>query len=131
MGMVDIPWSAALEVQLVSLGNGLASLRIPWRADLSDQNGAVAIGAVVSLVDHACGAAVMSRLSRRHVISTLNLKLDYVRRPESGCQITAWSHCYSLSENRAFVRSEVWDRDPSDIVAAAQGVFSINRLAVE
>ena len=61
MGMVDIPWSAALEVQLVSLGNGLASLRIPWRADLSDQNGAVAIGAVVSLVDHACGAAVMSR----------------------------------------------------------------------
>ncbi|VVT31444.1 conserved hypothetical protein [Sphingomonas aurantiaca] len=131
VGMVAIPWSAALDVQLVSSGDGVASLRMPWRPDLSDQAGAVATGAVVSLVDHACGAAVMSRLSRPLLISTLNLKVDHVRRPEPGCQVTVWSHCYSLSESRAFVCAEVWDRDPSDIIAAAQGVFSINRPIAE
>lgn len=41
------------------------------------------------------------------------------------------AHCYSLAESRAFVCAEVWDRDASDIVAAAQGVFSINRPIAE
>lgn len=130
-GMVTIPWSAALDVHLLSSGDGVASMCIPWRADLSDRTGAVATGAVVSLVDQACGAAVISRLPRPLLISTINLKVDHVRRPEPGCQVTAWSHCYSLSENMAFVCAEVWDLDPSDIVAAAQGVFSINRPIVE
>ncbi len=127
MGLMSIPWSAALDVQFLSSGDGIAAMRMPWRADLSDQHGAVATGALVSLVDHACGAAVMSRLSGQLVISTLNLKVDQVRRPEPECEVTVWSHCHSLSKSKAFVRAEVWDRDPSDIVVAAQGVFSINR----
>jgi uncharacterized protein (TIGR00369 family) len=129
--MVSIPWSAALDVQFLSSGDGVVSMRMPWRADLSDQDGATATGALVSLVDHACGAAVMSRLSGRLVISTLNLKVDHVRRPEPGCHVTVWSHCHSLTKSKAFVRAEVWDRNPSDIVAAAQGVFSINRPVTE
>lgn len=127
MRRMSIPWSAALDVQFLSSGDGIAAMRMPWRADLSDQHGAVATGALVSLVDHACGAAVMSRLSGHLLISTLNLKVDQVRRPEPECEVTVWSNCHSLSKDKAFVRAEVWDRDPSDIVVAAQGVFSINR----
>jgi hypothetical protein len=32
-----------------------------------------------------------------------------------------------VSEIMTFVRAEVWDTDPAEVFAAAQGVFSINR----
>lgn len=126
-GMIAIPWSLALGIELLSSGDGLAALRMPWRADLSDQDGGIAAGAVVSLVDHGFGAAVMSRLGRALLISTLNLKIDHIRPSSAGCPVTVWAHCYRLIEGRAFVRAEVWDREAEDVFAAAQAVFSINR----
>mgnify|MGYP005993248115 CR=1 FL=1 len=126
-GMIDIPWSAALGIQLLSSGDGLAAMRLPWRADLSDRDGGISAGAVAGLIDHGCGAAIFSMLKRSLLISTLNLKIDHVRPAAAECQVTVWAHCYRLIEERAFVRAEVWDRDTQDIFAAAQAVFSINR----
>lgn len=125
--MIAIPWSAALGIELVSSGDGLAALRMAWRADVSDRDDGVAAGALASLIDHGCGAAVMARLGRPLLISTLNLKIDQVRPAEARCAVTVWAHCYRMIEGRAFVRAEVWDRDPADLFAAAQSVFSINR----
>jgi uncharacterized protein (TIGR00369 family) len=125
--MIAIPWSAALGIELLSSGDGLAALRMGWCADLSDSDGGAAAGAVASLIDHGCGAAVMSRLGRPLLISTLNLKIDHVRPAAIECPVTVWAHCYRLVEGRAFVRAEVWDRDAEEVFAAAQGVFSINR----
>lgn len=126
-GMIVIPWSAALGIEMLSSGDGLAALRMAWRADLSDRDGGVAAGALASLIDHGCGAAVMSRLGQPLLISTLNLKIDHVRPAEAHCPVTVWAHCYRLIEGKAFVRAEVWDRDSAEVFAAAQGVFSINR----
>lgn len=125
--MVAIPWSAALEIEFLSSGDGLAALRMPWRKDLSDQDGGAASGAVASLIDHGCGAAVMSKLARPVLISTLNLKIDHIRPSASKCPVTVWAHCYRLTSDRAFVRAEVWEQDAADVFASAQGVFSINR----
>ncbi|HUD91121.1 MULTISPECIES: PaaI family thioesterase [Sphingomonadales] len=123
---IIIPWSAELGFRLLSVGDGLCSLRLPWRPDLSGSNGGIASGAIASLIDHACGAAVMSRLERVS-ISTLNLKIDHIRLPTARSPVTAWAHCYRVSEIMTFVRAEVWDTDPAEVFAAAQGVFSINR----
>ncbi len=125
---IIIPWSAELGFRLISVGDGRCSLRLPWRADLNGFGGGVATGAIASLIDQACGVAVMSRLQRIS-ISTLNLKIDHIRLPVAGCQVTAWAHCYCVSEIMTFVRAEVWDSDPVDVFATAQGVFAINRLA--
>ena len=123
----DIPWGNRLGLELVSIGDGLSSLRVDWHAELADEEEALATGVLTSLIDQACGVAVMSRLGRRLAISTLNLKLDHVRSAEARCPATAWAHCYDATEHRAFVRAEVWDTDPSHLIATAQGVFSINR----
>lgn len=73
---IIIPWSAELGFRLLSVGDGLCSLRLPWRPDLSGSNGGIASGAIASLIDHACGAAVMSRLERVS-ISTLCAMLGF------------------------------------------------------
>ncbi len=85
---------------------------------------------LTSLIDQACGVAVMSRLSRRLAISTLNLKVDHIRPVTTRCAATAWAHCYDATDHLAFVRTEVWDTDPAHLTATAQGVFSINRVAL-
>ena len=126
-GGIAIPWSAALEIKLLTCGEGLASLRMPWREDLAHDGDDAAPGAVASLVDHACGVAVMSQLSRSVLISTINLKIDHIRPGGQRCCVTAWAHCYWFNQQRAFVRAEVWDHDPNDFFAVAQAVFSINR----
>lgn len=123
----NIPWGNRLGLELVSIGDGLSSLRVGWRRELADENGELETGVLTSLIDQACGVAVMSRLGRRVAISTLNLKVDHVRSAEARCSATAWAHCYDANEHRAFVRTEVWDKDPSHLIATAQGVFSINR----
>lgn len=123
-----IPWSVELGFQLISVGDGLCSLRLPWREKLTNLGGGVATGAIASLIDHACGLAIISRLQRTS-ISTLNLKIDHIRLPVAGSQLTAWAHCYCVSETMAFVRAEVWDRDPIDVLSAAQGVFALNEMA--
>lgn len=124
--MPAIPWSKELGLETLSLGDGLCSMRLSCRPDLTDGGGAIAAGVVASLIDHACGGAIMSR-SQGLSISTLNLKIDHVRAPIATCAVTAWAHCYKLSETMAFVRAEAWDREPADIFAAAQGVFAMNR----
>lgn len=124
---VVVPWSDALQVELLSISDGMASARVPYGADRSNAAGGIATGVVATLVDHACGAAVLTKLSRRVSISTLNLKIDHLRSPHPDCQITASARCCGLSGNIALVRADVWDRNPDDVFAAAQAVFSLNR----
>ena len=65
----DIPWGNRLGLELVSIGDGLSSLRVDWHAELADEEEALATGVLTSLIDQACGVAVMSRLGRRLAIS--------------------------------------------------------------
>ena len=57
-----IPWSNWLAIELISAGDGLSSMRIAWRQDLADDDEVLASGVLTSLIDQACGVAVMSRL---------------------------------------------------------------------
>ena len=123
----NVPWRNRLGLERVSVGGGLSALRLGWRQELADEEETLATGVLTSLIDQACGVAVMSRLGRRLAISTLNLKVDHLRSAEARCSATAWAHCYDAIEHRAFVRTEVWDTDPSRLIATSQGVFSINR----
>lgn len=121
---IIIPWSAELDLVTISADDGLCSMRLPSRAALADHADGIAPGAVASLIDHVCGAAIMSR-QMPISISTLNLKIDHIRPATPGSDVTAWGHCYRMTDAFAFVRVEVWDQDPSDVFATAQAVFSV------
>lgn len=129
LARAGIPWSTAIGLELLSMGDGVGRVAMPWRDDLAAfaGSGSVATGAIAALIDHCCGMAVLSILDRPAGISTLNLKIDHLGPSDARHAITAEARCYHRTTMTAFVRAEAWDRDSTSPIAAAQAAFAINR----
>ena len=128
------PQAVAIGIRFVSVEPGLASLAVPYDPKLAGDaaTGVIAGGVVTTLLDHCCGLAVSSKLLQgggMAPISTLDLRIDYMRAAEPGREIVAKAHCYKLGHTIAFVRATAFDRDEDDPVATAQAAFSINAPA--
>ena len=119
------PQAQALGFRFVSVSPGRGVIELPWREDLvGDPDTAVIAGGVVtSLLDHACGMAILSTPAGRRGTATLDLRIDYMRPAAPRAAITASAHCYKLTRSIAFLRAEAWDHDPADLIAIAQGAF--------
>lgn len=122
------PWSAALNLDFLTVNADGAIMRLPWRADLSsfDDTEILASGAIATLIDQACGMAVMARFERPVMVSTLNLKIDHVRPAGRRASVTVDARCYHMTRNVAFVRADVRDLDEPlvGLIATAQGSFT-------
>ncbi|MGH7024628.1 MAG: PaaI family thioesterase [Caulobacteraceae bacterium] len=126
----DTPQAAALGFRLVSVEPGLAAMAVPYGKKLvgDPDSGVIAGGVVTTLLDHVCGLAVSSKLLEAGAIgaiATLDLRIDYMRGAEPGCDITAKAHCYKLTHAIAFVRAVAFDLHEDDPVATAQAAFSL------
>jgi uncharacterized protein (TIGR00369 family) len=109
----------------VSLKNGVALLKAPYRADLvgDPDRGVIAGGVMTTLLDHACGNAVYSALDKPTIIATIDLRIDYMRAAEPGLDVYCQAHCYKVTRSVAFVRASAYDRSLEDPVATAQAAF--------
>jgi uncharacterized protein (TIGR00369 family) len=125
--MRECPQAAALGMETVSWEGAVANLRVPYRPELvgDPDTGVIAGGVVTTLLDHACGQAVMAAMGAPAPIATLDLRIDYMRAAEPGLDIHARAHCYKLTHSIAFVRATAYDRDVNDPVAAAQAAFML------
>jgi uncharacterized protein (TIGR00369 family) len=122
------PHAAALGIQTVGFDGGTAILKTAYKPELigDPDTGVIAGGVVTTLLDHACGQAVMAALGEPTMIATLDLRIDYMRAAEPGLDIFCRAHCYKVARSVAFVRATAYDRDPDDPVAAAQAAFMLN-----
>jgi uncharacterized protein (TIGR00369 family) len=122
------PQARALGVEATQFDSDIAILKVPYRPELvgDPDTGVIAGGVVTTLLDHACGQAVMAALATPTVIATLDLRIDYMRPAEPGLDIMCRAHCYKLTRSVAFVRATAYDRDPEDPVATAQAAFMLN-----
>jgi uncharacterized protein (TIGR00369 family) len=127
----DAPHSRALGLTILSCDGTTATLVAPYRAELigDPDTGVIAGGVVTTLLDHACGQAVMAALGRAASVATLDLRIDYMRGAEPGLDIRAIADCYKLTRRIAFVRATAYDRDPGDPVATAQAAFMLGGRA--
>ena len=103
----SIPHNKALGLRVVDVGAGQASVRLPYDAKLvgNPETGVLHGGAITTLIDVACGAAVMLKLTRFVRIATLDLRIDYLRPAHAGQDVVAHAECYKLTRNVAFVRA--------------------------
>lgn len=124
-----VPQLSALSIRVEELGGGKAVMRLPWSADLviSRESGIIAGGAVFTLLDSVFGTAVFTALDHLMPVSTLDLRIDYLKPAASGADIVASAHCYRVTRHVAFVRGLAWDRDEADPIAHASATFAINR----
>lgn len=121
-----IPLAQALGMRLERIGKGEAELAMDWNERfVGDPSTGVVHGGVVStLLDTACGAAVLSQMDGRGTTATLDLRIDYMRGAAPGQGLRAHAICYHTTRSVVFVRATAHDDDPHRPVATAAGAFT-------
>jgi uncharacterized protein (TIGR00369 family) len=124
-----MPQSKAIGARYIEITKASASAILPWQEHLLGdvENGIMASGAVVTLIDQTCGTACIAALNKPMTLATLDLRIDYMRAGRKGHDIRARAECYRVTHNIAFVRAFAYDSDnDEDIISAAQACFMIN-----
>ncbi|MEM1005555.1 MAG: PaaI family thioesterase [Pseudomonadota bacterium] len=122
-----IPHARAMGLKLSRIGEGEAVITMPYNEDLigDPRTGVIHGGAVSTILDTCCGAAVMSHPSSPGGTATIDLRIDYMRAATPGQSITAYARCYHITRNVAFVRATATDDDGDRPVATASGSFTV------
>ncbi len=125
--MQAIPHSRALSMRLDHLGRAVAEASMPWDERLigDPRTGVVHGGAVSSLLDTCCGAAIMSHPAGPLGTATIDLRIDYMRAATPGQRLRARAECYHVTRSVAFVRATAFDDDRDNPVASAAGTFTL------
>lgn len=112
-------------MRITRIDAGGAEVTLPFRDDwIGDiERGLIHPGIVTTLVDSACGAAVLARIERLDPIATLDLRMDYLRAGVAGADIHCRAECYRLTPSIAFARASVWQHARDGPIAISQSVF--------
>lgn len=119
------PHVAECGMRISNLNAESAEVTLPFREDwLGDaERGLIHPGIVTTLVDSACGAAVLAHIGHLEPIATLDLRMDYLRAGLRDRDVHCRAECYRLTASIAFARASVWQRDPAEPIAISQSVF--------
>ena len=106
-------------------GDDWTELVLPWREELVGvpENGILASGAIVSLIDTASAAAVWATLGKFIPMVTIDLRIDYLRPAFRGESVRARCECTKLTRRVAFTRGTAFVGDRP--IAYSSGTFMI------
>lgn len=125
----SIPFSKALGMELLEIGDGWAKITMPYSESIIGEpsTGVIHGGAVSALMDTCGGAAVMAHPEGAVSTATLDLRIDYMRAARPGQRVTAEAECYHVTRAVAFVRATARDEEEGTPVATATGAFTFQR----
>lgn len=126
-----IPFNAWLGMRLDLLESGRCVLRIPPRPELTGNPSLPALhgGVLSALADTAGGLVVFSALSPGHSVSTVDLRVDYLRPGRVGEDLVAEATLVRLGNRVAVANCDLWQGDSTQVVAQARGVYNIHRAS--
>jgi uncharacterized protein (TIGR00369 family) len=108
-------------------GEDWVELALPWREELVaiPEEGIMATGAIVSLLDTSSGMSVWRRLDKFVHAVTLDLRIDYLRPAVRGEDVIARCECYKLTRHIGFVRGVAHGGDPARPIAHSTATFKL------
>ena len=123
---MNLPFSKFLGLTLDRLGNGEATMTMPYQKKLigDPKSGVIHGGVVTTLLDSCCGAAVMTAGDPKFPTATIDLRIDYMRPAEPLRLIKADAKCYRVTTSVVFVRATAQDGTKETPVATATGAFT-------
>jgi len=139
----QIPFNAFVGLRVLELGRGHATLLLPFRPELVGDPFRPALhgGTISMLADTAGGAAVFSGVGPGDRISTIDLRMDYLR-PAALVDTRAEARLVRLGGRVGVARIQVWQEpqegnasdearfgDAGDrrLVAESTGVYAVRR----
>ena len=124
-----IPFNQHLGLRVDTLSVGETVLRIPFQAALiGDARRPALHGGVVSAVaDAAGGLAVWSKLPGGSTVSTIDLRVDYLR-PGSESDLYCSASVLRIGNRVGVATMTVYQADPDTPIAEARGVYNIKRV---
>jgi uncharacterized protein (TIGR00369 family) len=122
-----IPHAASLGMKVVEVGPARAVLRMPYQEMLigDPTRGVVFGGVITTLIDQALGLAVSCSLEDLRPIATLDLRIDYLRPAEPGCDLYGLGECYKNTRSVGFARGIAYDKSEDDPFATCLATFML------
>ena len=122
-----IPFNNALGIQLIEVGDAFAAQHLPPGPHLvgDPKRGTIHGGAITTLLDSCCGAAVFMALEKPAYMATLDLRVDFLRPADASKPLSGRAECHKRTPQVAFVRCSAWQDDPDDPVAVGNATFVI------
>jgi uncharacterized protein (TIGR00369 family) len=126
------PHNVALGIKFVKTEGHRVTFELPYQEKLvgNPETGVIAGGAVTSLLDATCGFSIYVRLDEFRAISTLDLRIDYLRAAVPGKSVFVTAECYHLTRQVAFVRAVAFQDEGENPIANANGVFSVTAFTL-
>lgn len=125
----EIPFNRFLGMRLVVLERGVARLVMPFRPELVGDPFRPALhgGVVAALLDTAGGAAVFSELAVGDRVSTVDIRVDYLR-PARLEDLYAEARIRRIGNRMGVTSIRAYhEGDPDQPVAEAMAVYNIRR----
>ncbi len=97
---------ATLGVELVDVSPGRVTLRLPFRADLTQQHGYLHAGAIASVADSACGYAAFTLMPADADVLSIEFKVNMLA-PAVGDAIVARGEVIRAGRNVMVCRADV------------------------
>jgi uncharacterized protein (TIGR00369 family) len=131
--MDRVPHNVALGLAVLKVTSGEATMALPYKSELvgNPDSGVMHGGAITSLMDACCGAAVFMKLRERMSIATLDLRIDYLKAATPSRRVVAHAICYKTTRSVAFVRCVAHHDDPDDLIAHAVATFMLDTRSAE
>jgi len=120
-----IPHMTALGAEIVDFGETAVTVRLPYNEELigNPETGVLAGGVISTLLDNACGTAIIALSRKTDVFATLDLRIDYMKPATPGKDVLAFAECYKMTRRIAFVRGIAYHDSKDDPIAHAAATF--------
>lgn len=126
----NIPFNRYLGVEVTGLSDGFARMEIPFRDELIGDPIRPALhgGVLSSLIDACGGAAVFTLVDPPERVSTIDLRVDYLR-PGELQRIACEATVARMGHRVASVDMRVFHvHAPDRLIATGKGVYNVRRM---
>jgi uncharacterized protein (TIGR00369 family) len=110
--------------ELTRIEPGLVEIRLPYRADLTQQHGYLHAGIVTTIADSACGYAAYSLMPPNSEVLSVEFKVNLLR-PAKGEMFSAVAEVVKSGKTLTVVRADVFgiEHERRELVATMLGTM--------
>ena len=118
-----IPFWSLVGMELIDIRKGWAKTKIPYSQKLTNANGVAHGGVIFSAADSAVGLALLGLVDRHDLITTIEMKINYLKSFDRG-EIFAEAKIIFKGSQTAVGEVEVRDSD-GNLLAKALSTYAI------